>query len=78
MRIDVELADGFEFGVEEFEAQGAGGLEGEEIEDAAAAELLPFLNRNASGMRLARLLMALVESPQVCLSKFPTCERCSA
>lgn len=23
-------------------------------------------------------VMALVESPQVCLSKFPTCERCSA
>ena len=34
--VDVELADGFEFGIEEFEAEGAGGLEGEEIEDAAA------------------------------------------
>ena len=34
--VDVELAEGFEFGIEELEAEGAGGLEGEEIEDATA------------------------------------------
>lgn len=34
--IDVELADGFELGIEEFEAEGAWGLVGEDIDDAAA------------------------------------------
>ena len=34
--VDVELAEGFEFRIEEFEAEGAGGLEREEIEDAAS------------------------------------------
>ena len=34
MGVEIELADGFEFRIEELQAQGAGGLEGEEIEDA--------------------------------------------
>ena len=36
LRIDVELAEGIDFGVEELDPQRAAALPGEDIEDAAA------------------------------------------
>lgn len=49
----------------------------EQMVDGAIVTAVDVEDR-AQVLTARRLVMTLIESPQVCLPKFPTCERCSA